>query len=129
MEERKRRALLLVHVQAQALDVELALGDPVALTLLVHEPAHLVDADLVDEHLDAGPRAVDAQPVLAIEDAEDGLGDLEVLAVVQPHEVVERRRDARHDRRAAAHAHLDAPLAVALARDEGDVVDAGQGPV
>ena len=120
------RAVGLVDVQAQALDVELALVDPVALALLVDELAHLVDADLVDQDLDPGAGAVDAQPVLAVEDAEDRLGHLEVLAVVEADEVVERRRDARHDRRAAADADLDAALAVALARDEGDVVDAGQ---
>ena len=40
------------------------------------------------------------------------------------HEVVERGRDARHDRGAAADAHLEALHAVADARDEGDVVDA-----
>ncbi len=40
-------------------------------------------------------------------------------------ELAQRRRDARHDRGAAAHAHLEAPHAVADARDEGDVVDAG----
>ena len=42
------------------------------------------------------------------------------------HELVQRRRDARHDRRAAADADLEALHAVALAGDEGDVVDAGQ---
>ena len=41
------------------------------------------------------------------------------------HELAQRRRDAGHDRRAAAHAHLEALHAVADARDEGDVVDAG----
>jgi hypothetical protein len=50
----------------------------------------------------------------------------QVLAVVEADEVVQRRRDARHDRRAAADADLDAALPVALARDEGDVVDAGE---
>ena len=81
---------------------------------------------LVDEDLDAGAGAVDAQPVLAVEDAEDGLGDLQVLAVVGLDEVVEGGGDARHDRRAAADADLEAAHAVALTRgDEGDVVDAG----
>ena len=41
-------------------------------------------------------------------------------------ELVQRRRDARHDRRAAADADLEALDAVALAGDERDVVDAGQ---
>ena len=88
--------------------------------------AHRLDADLVDQHLDAGAGAVDAQPVLAVEDPQDGLGVLEVLAVVGAHEVDQRRRDARHDRRAAADADLEALDAVALAGDERDVVDAGQ---
>ena len=54
------------------------------------------------------------------------LGDLEVLAVVEADELVQRGGDARHDRRAAADAHLDAAHAVALAGEEGDVVDAGE---
>ncbi len=54
-----------------------------------------------------------------------GLGDLQVLTVVGAHELGERRRDARHDRRAAAEPHLEAAHAVALAREEGDVVDPG----
>ena len=87
--------------------------------------AERVDADLVDQHLDARAGAVDAQEVLAVEDAEDGLGDLQVVAVLELDEVVQRRRDARHDRRAAADADLDALHAVALAGEEGDVVDAG----
>ena len=100
--------------------------DPVALELLLDLLAQRLDADLVDQHLDAGAGAVDAQPVLAVEDPQDGLGVLEVLAVVGRDEVDQRRRDARHDRRAAADAHLEALDAVALAGDEGDVVDAGE---
>ncbi len=100
--------------------------DPVALQLLLDQLAHRLDADLVDHHLQAGAGAVDAQPVLAVEDPQDGLGVLEVLAVVGAHEVDQRRRDARHDRRAAADPHLEALDAVALAGDEGDVVDAGE---
>ena len=99
--------------------------DPVALELLVDHLAEGVDADLVDQHLDPGAGAVDAQPLLAVEDAEDGLGDLQVVAVVELDEVVERRGDAGHDRGAAADPDLDAADAVALARDEADVVDAG----
>ena len=76
------RAGLLV-VQEQAVDRrEVALVDPVALQLLLDEVAHRLDADLVDHHLQAGAGAVDAQPVLAVEDPQDGLGVLEVLAVV-----------------------------------------------
>ena len=118
----------LVVVEAQALDqlgVEVALSDPVALELLVDLLAEGLDADLVDQHLDPGAGAVDAQPLLAIEDAQHGLGDLEVVAVVGLDEVVERRRDAGHDRGAAADADLEALDPVAFARDEGDVVDAG----
>ena len=54
-----------------------------------------------------------------------GLGDLQVVAVVELDELVERRGDARHDRGAAADPDLDPADAVALARDEADVVDAG----
>ena len=84
-----------------------------------------VDADLVDEHLDAGAGAVDAQEVLAVEDPHARLGDLQVVAVVELDELVERRRDPGHDRGAAADPDLDAAHAVALARDERHVVDAG----
>ena len=65
------RERLLVDVEAQAVDVEVALGDPVALQLLVDHLAEAVHADLVDEHLDAGAGAVDAQEVRAVEDPED----------------------------------------------------------
>ena len=116
---------LLVVREEQRGRVEVALGHPVAGQLLLHLLAEGVDADLVDQHLDAGPGAVDSQPVLAVEDPEDGLRDLQVVAVVELHEVVERGRHARHDRGAAAHADLHAPDAVALARNEGDVMDAG----
>ena len=67
------RVGLLVVVVAQALDqlgVEFALLDPVALELLVDLLAEGVHADLVDQDLDPGAGAVDAQPVLAVEDAE-----------------------------------------------------------
>ena len=37
-----------------------------------------------------------------------GLGHLQVVAVVELDELVQRRRDARHDRGAAADADLDA---------------------
>ena len=97
-------------VEAQAVDVEVALGDPVAAQLLLDDLAERFDADLVDEHLDARACAVDAQEVGAVEDPEDRLGDLQVLAVVEPDERKERRRDARHDRRPASDAHL-APAA------------------
>ena len=85
---------LLVVVEAEALDqlgVELALLDPVALELLVDQLAEGVHADLVDQDLDPGAGAVDAQPLLAVEDAQHGLGDLEVVAVVGLDELVEGR--------------------------------------
>ena len=124
------RVGLLVVDHQQRRGVEVALVDPVALELLVDHLAERVHADLVHQHLDPRAGAVHAQEVLAVEDAEDGLGDLQVVAVVQLHEVVERGGDARHDRRAAAHADLDALGAVlAHAREEGDVVDAGDGAV
>ena len=122
---RRRAGRVGLLVVEELVEREVALGDPVALELLLDLAAQLVDAELVDEHLQAGPRAVDAQPVLAVEDAEDGLGDLQVVAVLGLDELVERRGDARHDRRAAADADLEAPHAVALAGEEGDVVDAG----
>ena len=111
------------------IDREVALVDPVALELLVNHAADLFDPDLVDQHLDAGPGAVDPQPGLAVEDPEDGLGDLEEVAVVGLDEVVERRRDACHDRGPAADPDLEAPDPVAYPADEGDVVDARDRPV
>ena len=83
-----RAGLLVVEEEVRR---EVALGDPVALELLLDLAAQLVDAELVDEDLDAGAGAVDAQPVLAVEDAEDRLGDLHVLAVVGLDELVQRR--------------------------------------
>ena len=109
------RVRLLVVVEAQALDVEVALRDPVALELLVDLLAEGVDPDLVDQDLDPGAGAVDAQPLLAVEDPQRGLGDLEVVAVVGLDELVEGRRDAGHDRGAAADPDLEALDAVALA--------------
>ena len=58
-----------------------------------------------------------------------GLGDLEVVAVVGLDELVEGRRDAGHDRGAAADPDLEALDAVAFAGEEGDVVDAADRPV
>src|SRR5215211_2994897 len=121
----RRRIRLLVVDEEQVVDREVTLGYPVALELLLDHLAEGVDADLVDQDLDAGAGAVDAQPLLAVEEAEDGLGDLQVVAVVEFDEVVEGGGDAGHDGRAAADPHLDAPDAVADARDEADVVDAG----
>ena len=74
-------------------DREVALGDPVALELLLDHLAEGVDADLVDQHLDPGAGAVDAQPLLAVEDPEDGLGDLQVVAVLELDELVQRGGD------------------------------------
>ena len=52
--------------------------------------------------------AVLAQPVLAVEDPQGGLGDLQVVAVVELDELVEGGGDAGHDRGAAADPDLDA---------------------
>ena len=116
---------LLVIGEQQPVDREVALGDPVALELLLDHLAEGIDPDLVDQHLDPGPGAVDPQPLLAVEDPQAGLGDLEVVAVVELDELVERRSDPRHDRGAAADPDLDPADAVALLRDEADVVDPG----
>ncbi|HEY1540041.1 MAG TPA: hypothetical protein VGF63_11630, partial [Solirubrobacteraceae bacterium] len=51
VQRRRRGERLLVDVVAQARDVEVALGDPVARELRVDHLAERVDADLVDEHL------------------------------------------------------------------------------
>ena len=84
---------LLVVDEEQVVDREVALVDPVALELLVDQLAEGVDADLVDQHLDPGAGAVHAQPLLAVEDPQDGLGDLQVVAVVELDELVEGRGD------------------------------------
>ncbi len=97
--------------------------------LLLDLLAEGVDPDLVDQDLDPGAGAVDPQPLLAVEDPQHRLGDLEVVAVVGLDEVVERGRDAGHDRGAAADPDLEAPDAVLFAAEEGDVVDAGDRPV
>src|SRR5918997_1283225 len=62
--------------ESAVVDREVPLGDPVGLQRLVDHRAHGLDADLVDEHLEAGARAVDAQPVLAVEDAQERLSPL-----------------------------------------------------
>jgi hypothetical protein len=105
------------------LDREVRLGDPVTLELLLDHLAEGIDPDLVDQDLDPGPGTVDAQPLLAVEETEDRLGDLQEVAVVELDEVVEGGGDARHDRCAAADPQLDATDAVADAGDEADVVD------
>ena len=110
---RGRRVRLLVVVEQDLVEREVALRDPVALELLLDQLAERVDPDLVDQHLDPGPGAVDAQPVLAIEDPHARLGDLQVVAVVELDELVQRRRQAGHDRGAAADPDLDAADAVA----------------
>ena len=107
------RVRLLVVDQLQPLDVEVALVDPVALELLLDHLPEGVDADLVDQDLDPGAGAVHPQPVLAVEDPPARLGDLQVVAVVELDELVQRRRDPRHDRGAAADPDLDAADAVA----------------
>ncbi len=94
---RHRCGQLLVVDEQAGLDAEVAFCDPLALQLLLDLVAQLVDAVLVDEHLDARTRAVHAQPLLAVEDAKDGLGDAQVVAVVELHELVQHGRHARHD--------------------------------
>ena len=122
---RRRRAGLLVVAEQQRRRVEVALGDPVAAQLLLDLLAEGVHADAVDQHLDAGAGAVGAQLLLAVVDPQHRLGHLQVLAVVGADELVERRREARHDRGAAADPQLEAAAAVADPRDEAAVVDAG----
>ena len=102
---------------------------PVAPHLLLDLLAEGLDADAVDVELDARAHTVLAELVGAMEDADGGLGDLEVLG--DGHEVVERPRDAGHDGGSAADADLEAllrlaaVLAVAELREEGEVVDVG----
>src|SRR5438128_241223 len=118
VDRRRRRLGLLVVDEQQRVRSEVALRDPVALHLLIHHLAEGVDADLVDQELDPRAHAVRAELLLAVEDPQDRLRDLQVVAVVHLHEVVERAADARHDRRAAAGADLYALHAVADARQE-----------
>jgi hypothetical protein len=125
----RRRVLLLVVDQHQPVQFEIPLGDPVPLELLVHELAERLDADLVHQDLDPRASAILAEPVLAVEDAHDGLGDLQVLAAVELSELANRLGDARHDRGASSHDHLDAADAVADLRDEPEIVDPGDGAV
>ena len=103
-------------LEQDAVDREVALGDPVASEFLLDHLTEGVDPDLVDQHLDASACAVDAQEILTVEDPEDRLGDLQVVAVVQLDKLVQHRRQARHDRRAATDADLDTTHAVAFAR-------------
>ena len=123
---------LLVVVVAEAgdeLGVDFPLLDPIPLELGVDLLTEGVDPDLVDQDLDPGAGAVDPQPLLAVEDPQHRLGDLDVFAVVGLDELVEGRRDAGHDRGAAADPDLESPDAVALAGEECDVVDAADRPV
>src|SRR5215218_3220271 len=126
--DRRRRNVLLLVVLEQ-LGRVVALGDPVAPQLHLDLTPELVDAELVHEDLDPGPGAVLAQPVLAIEDPQHRLRDLDVLAVVGAHELVQGGCNAGHDRGAAAHPEREAALAVLDPRDVADVVDPGDRPV
>ncbi len=116
---------LLVVVEQDLVEREVALADPVALELLLDHLSERVDPDLVDQHLDPGAGAVDPQPVLAVEDPHARLGHLQVVAVVELDELVQRRGQARHDRGAAADPDLDPAHAVADTRQERHVVDPG----
>ena len=104
-------------------DREVALADPVALELLLDELTDGIDPDLVDEDLDPRPRTVDAQEVLAIEDPEDRLAHLQIVAVVELDELIQRRREPGHDRGPAADPDLDAADSVTQPWHERDVVD------
>ena len=89
--------------------------------------AELVDADAVDQELDARAGAVRAQVLLAVEDAQHRLGDLQVLAVVD---------GAKSQNGAPTRGMIDVPPPVRIskpftswpsisriARDEAEVVD------
>src|SRR5437588_2434920 len=56
---------LLVVVEDDPVEREVALRDPIALELLFDQLPERIDSDLVDQHLDPRPRAVDPQPLLA----------------------------------------------------------------
>ena len=116
---------LLVGVIQDPFEREVALSNPVARELLLDLLAERVDPDLVDQHLDPRAGPVHAQEVLAVEDAHARLGDLQVVAVVELDELVQGRREAGHDRGAAADADLDAADTVLDLRDECHVVDPG----
>ncbi len=91
--------------------------------LLLDQLTEGVDPDLVDQHLDARAGTVDPQEVLAVEDAEHGLGDLQVVAIIELDELVQDGRQTRHDRGAAADTDRDAAHVAVDARGERDVVD------
>ena len=74
------------------------------------------------------------QVALAVEDAQDRLGDADVLAVIDAGELPDRVGRARHGRGAAADADLEAALLLAvrvaaLAADEAEVVEGRAGAV
>jgi hypothetical protein len=81
----------------------------------------------VDEELEASLRPVLSELVGFFEDADDGLGEPEVL--VGGHEWGEDGCIARHDAEATANDDLEPLDAVLDARDEPEVVDAGDGVV
>ncbi len=115
----------LVVLEQQWIGGEVALAHPVALELLLDLLAELVDPDLVDQDLDPRAGAIDPEPLLAVEDPHAGLGDLQVVTVVELHELIQRRRQAGHDRGAAADPDLDALDAVVVdPRDERHVMNA-----
>ena len=120
----RRRIGLFVVLEQDPFQAEVALVDPIALELLLHEGPELVDSDLVDQDLDPGAGPVDAQPILAVEDPHARLGDLQIVAVVELDEVVQGGRQAGHDRGTASYPHLHAANALVVHfRNERDVVD------
>src|SRR5918912_695881 len=122
----RRRGVRLLVVEEQAgRGVEIAVAEPVPLELLVDHAPELIDPNLVNQELEPSPGAVLAKPVLAVEDPQHRLGDLEVVAAVELDEVVERRPEAGHDRGPAAGSDLDALDSVTHAGEEAEVVDEG----
>src|SRR3954454_21153487 len=107
-QRRVRRVRLLVVEEQQRVGREVAVVDPVERQLLLDLLAEGVDPDLVDHELEPRALAVGPKPVLTVEDAQDRLGDLQVVAVLDLDEGEEHGADARHDRGAAAGADLDA---------------------
>ena len=65
----------LVVDEEQRVERVVALGNPIALEFLDNHLAESLWTDLIYQHLDPSPRAILAQPVLAIEDSQRGFGD------------------------------------------------------
>ena len=120
-----RHVRLLVVIEQDPVEREVALVHPLSGELLLDLLTEGIDPDLVDQHLDPGAGAVHPQEVLAVEDPHARLGDLQVIAVIELDELVQSRREAGHDRGAAADADLDPADPVLDLGHEGHVVDPG----